>query len=53
MKDVDVQRIIEEIQRSLVEASEKKIQEPEEEKIEIPLGPQKIKKYEETKKSTI
>jgi hypothetical protein len=44
MKDVDVQRIIEEIQRSLVEASEKKIQEPEEEKIEIPLGAPENKK---------
>ena len=44
MKDVDVQRIIEEIQRSLVEASEKKIQESKEEKIEIPLGAPENKK---------
>ena len=44
MKDVDVQRTIEEIQRSLVEASEKKIQESEEEKIEIPLGAPENKK---------
>ena len=44
MKDVDVQRIIENLERSLVEASEKKIQEPEEEKIEIPLeGPENKK----------
>ena len=44
MRNSDVQRIIENLERSLVEASEKKIQEPEEEKIEIPLGAPENKK---------
>ena len=44
MRNSDVQRIIEEIQRSLVEASEKKIQEPEEEKKLDPLEAPENKK---------
>ena len=44
MRDEDVQRIIENLERSLVEASEKKIQESKEEKIEIPLGAPENKK---------
>lgn len=44
MRDEDVQRLIENLERSLVEASEKKIQESKEEKIEIPLGAPENKK---------
>ena len=44
MRDEDVQRIIENLERSVVEASEKKIQESKEEKIEIPLEAPENKK---------
>jgi len=44
MRDEDVQRLIENLERSLMEASEKKIQESKEEKIEIPLGAPENKK---------
>ena len=44
MRDSDVHRIIENLERSLVEASEKKIQESKEEKIEIPLEAPENKK---------
>ena len=44
MRDEDVQRLIENLERSLMEASEKKIQESKEEKIEIPLEAPENKK---------
>jgi hypothetical protein len=44
MRDEDVNRLIENLERSLMEASEKKIQEPEEEKKLDPLeGPENKK----------
>jgi len=44
MRDEDVQRLIEHLERSLMEASEKKIQESKEEKKLDPLeGPEKKK----------
>ena len=46
MRDEDVQRLIENLERSLMEASEKKIQESKEEKIEIPLEAPENKKLE-------
>jgi hypothetical protein len=44
MRDEDVNRLIENLERSLMEASEKKIQESQEEKIEIPLEAPENKK---------